>query len=312
MCVKPITITNKYRSQKSDKHLITVPCGKCYKCINKKRREWAFRLNEEAKQHANVYLLTLTYSEEYVPYLNLETGEYPVRAVNLGDDLQETDRLEKIVYKKDVQNFIKRVRKAQTQFYKKCNQEPRKIRYYACSEYGTKNTKRPHYHIILFSAEPYIIQDWQMLKLWKFGAVDIEPMNREVGTYYYTTKYLFKQRQIRNTWTFKPFSLMSTKPFIGYSYIEQHKARHFQNRDLFTRFNDKEIIIPKIYHDYFPRKFYDNTIKKLNQKIQEHEIKTFNKTSPNNYHPDILRAFQLIRGQEKFNEELENYKQQIK
>lgn len=44
----------------------------------------------------------------------------------------------------DLQRWLKRFRKAI---------EPRKIRYYACGEYGEKDF-RPHYHLLLFGSKP--------------------------------------------------------------------------------------------------------------------------------------------------------------
>lgn len=317
MCVKPLTIKNKYQSPRYDKPTVTIPCGKCVKCINKKRTEWAFRLDQEAKDHAQSYFITLTYDEKELPYLNLETGQYPVRLSQDVNILRETDRVEKIVYKKDVQDFIKRLR-----YYQK-KQTKRKIRYYACSEYGTEKTKRPHYHIIAFGLEPTVARKVELGKVWQYGNADIKPLDNKPGTYYYVTKYLFKQRLIKDTWTFKPFSLMSTRPFIGHGFIKRNIKRQYYNQDLFTKFNGKEIIIPRIYREslmyevddkpdkYFKKYLKDNTIKKLQKKLKEAEEKTFRETNKNNYHPDILEAFKKITQQNKFQKETNRYKQQI-
>ena len=113
--------------------------------MNKARRDWAFRLYEESKDHAFTYFITLTYDDYNLPFLNLETGEYPVRLNKIDTEVfLETDRIEKIVLKSDVQKFMKSVRRQQ-QYYEKKNKIPQqKIRYYITSEYGTQKTKRPH------------------------------------------------------------------------------------------------------------------------------------------------------------------------
>ena len=59
--------------------------------------------------HPTAYFVTLTYDEHNLPYLNLETGEYPLTLVD--NNSFEDDQLQAIVYKKDVQNFIKKVRR---------------------------------------------------------------------------------------------------------------------------------------------------------------------------------------------------------
>lgn len=305
MCVKPITIKNRYRSQTYDKHLITIPCGKCVLCINKKRQQWAFRLTEEAKSHTTNYLVTLTYNDINLPFLNHTTGQYPTRLANNPDQLRETDQIEKIVYKKDVQLFIKRLRKQQHKKYKS------KLRYYATSEYGTKKTRRPHYHIILFNLEPEIAHEIKLNQIWKYGNSDIKPLENNPSIYYYLTKYLFKQRELKNTWNFKPFALMSVKPYIGHQYITRNKQYHLKKQDLFTTFNEKEIIIPKIYHQYFPDYIKKNTFRKLKDKLTENEQQTFKNTHKENHHPDILEIVKKVRKQDKYNKELSIYKQQL-
>ena len=89
-----------------------VPCGKCFTCRSKYRLSWQLRLQHELLSYNyNAMFLTLTYDDD-----NLPTNETLV--------------------KKDVQDFIKRLRK----FYNDV-----KIRYFAVGEYGSEK-HRPHYH----------------------------------------------------------------------------------------------------------------------------------------------------------------------
>lgn len=103
-----------------------------------------------------------------------------------------------------------------------------KVRYFGCGEYGG-NTKRPHYHIILFNVpnsfykkDPIHRKEYSMEieKIWKKGSVDIG--NVERGSVHYVTKYhLFPlvmewdEKEERE----RPFALMSRKPGIGINYI---------------------------------------------------------------------------------------------
>lgn len=89
---------------------IEVPCGKCYECKKDKARKWAFRCLFEAMSHKENYFLTLTYDDLHL-------------ACNNG--------------LKDLQDFIKRVRKSQ------------EFRYFACMEYGELNG-RLHFHLLAF------------------------------------------------------------------------------------------------------------------------------------------------------------------
>mgnify|MGYP000247124433 CR=1 FL=1 len=304
MCLRPITLKNDSRKPHNDRALNTVPCGRCYKCVQKNRTEWAFRLFQESKDHAYSYFLTLTYSTKNLPFLNLTTGEYPVRLKNNCDILAEEDQIESIVYKKDVQDFIKNVRRQQE--YHTTYSNP--IRYYATSEYGTKQTQRPHYHVILYSLHPDIAKKIELQKIWPYGQAQIKPMDRSVKTYYYVTKYLFKQRNY-DIWTFRPFTLMSTKPFLGNRYLETSKQYHFAKGDLITRFNGRDLVIPRIYADKLPTKLKENTYEKIKQLSHEKHQKSLRDTHHENYHPSILNIWKQMTQEQNFNQELNDFKQ---
>lgn len=94
---------------------LTVPCGKCIACRISKRREWSLRMLHELVDHVDSVFITLTYDEDHVP------ENYSLK-------------------KTELQKFFKRLRKRLGK---------RKIRYFACGEYGDQ-THRPHYHAIIF------------------------------------------------------------------------------------------------------------------------------------------------------------------
>lgn len=97
----------------------TVPCGRCMPCRINRARDWTTRiLHEFSEMGSEGTFVTLTYAEE-TPGMTL--------------------------VKKDLQNFFKRLRK---------EIEPKKIKYFACGEYGDK-TFRPHYHAIILGLRPY-------------------------------------------------------------------------------------------------------------------------------------------------------------
>jgi hypothetical protein len=124
MCYNPIPIKDPRICQLdqycSEVKYIIVPCGKCIDCQYKRVRDWVTRCIHQTKEsHYNIFI-TLTYNDEHLPLDN-----------NLS------------IY--ELQLFIKRLRKKFTL----C--ENTKIKYYACGEYGSSGTKRPHYHLILFN-----------------------------------------------------------------------------------------------------------------------------------------------------------------
>lgn len=163
---------------------IPFPCGQCLACRINRRRIWSTRLWLEAMSHSeNMPMITLTYSDDELPYTI---------------DYQPT------LCKRDVQLFLKRVRK---------HLEPLKIRFYCAGEYGER-THRPHYHILLFGVG--IASSSIITALWPHGLVHIGYDTSAEATQYvagYVTKKVVKRS---NNETRTPeFSLMSRKPAIG-------------------------------------------------------------------------------------------------
>lgn len=98
---------------------ILVPCNKCFICKDKLSQMWQFRgIAESNSSKYKTYFITLTYNNTYLPYDGVS-----VTAIQL---------------------FMKRLRNN----LDKLN-ITHKLKYFACGEYGS-NTKRPHYHLILW------------------------------------------------------------------------------------------------------------------------------------------------------------------
>jgi hypothetical protein len=97
---------------------IDLPCGRCYGCRLEYSRQWAVRCHHEAQMHEHNSFLTLTYAPEYLPEDNS-------------------------VHKEELQKFFKKLRR--TLDY----HQGKKIRYFACGEYG-ETLNRPHYHALIF------------------------------------------------------------------------------------------------------------------------------------------------------------------
>lgn len=93
-----------------------VPCGSCIKCRIQRSREWSVRLMHELDAHGSAVFLTLSYDDDHLP-------------ADAGLEVE------------DVKKFFKRVRRGL--------EEGRKVKYFACGEYGDR-TFRPHYHAIVF------------------------------------------------------------------------------------------------------------------------------------------------------------------
>lgn len=197
-----------------------IRCGKCHECIKRKRNDWAFRMEWEAKKHSTAYFTLLTYDMENVPILCNSTGAFARGVTDASIKGIDLDNAYQVVEKSDCQKFIKDLRSYQNYWSKIKGFENTTIRYFLVSEYG-EETKRPHYHCILWGVNPLVanrIQD----KIWARGFANPRPLDpsRAPGMYRYVTKYMYKQQgQEEDERIIKPFALMSKKPFIGDNFL---------------------------------------------------------------------------------------------
>lgn len=111
--------------------------------------------------------------------------------------------------KRDLQRYIKSVRN----FYR----TKRRIRYYACGEYGER-THRPHYHAILFGV--YVHEASAVSQLWPHGGVAVGTVTPESIQYVagYVCKKLSKKEDPKCA---QEFAIMSLKPGIGYPALDK-------------------------------------------------------------------------------------------
>ena len=230
-------ITPFYKKEKIKGENIPFPCGKCPPCKKRRTSGWSFRLVKEEERSKSALFLTLTYDTEYVPITN---NGY--MTLNL----------------KDLQKFFKRLRKLENE----------KIKYYAVGEYGSTK-KRPHYHVILYNANPNNIA-----RAWALN-------NKPIGTYHignvsdasigYTLKYMSKNSQIpmhKNDDRIKEFSVMSKglgSNYITDNMINWHKA-DLEKRMYIPIKDAKKIAMPRYYKD----KMYSEQEK---AKINEYMVK---------------------------------------
>ena len=149
-----------------------------------------------------------------------------------------------------------------------------------------------HDHGILFNLIPPIANKLDLQKIWTKGNVKTEAIKGgDTKTYYYLTKYLYKQRNY-NIWTFKPFQLMSTKPFLGESYLKRATKYHKQKEDLITTFNGQQMLLPRIYREHLPNYLKEPTKQKILEYTKENEKKSVISAKKQKHHWEILKYFQ--------------------
>jgi len=238
-CITPFYVQDKFTG-----NYIPVPCSKCPPCMKRRTSGWSYRLVKEGERSKSALFVTLTYDTNYVPitekgFMNLD--------------------------KTDVQKFFKRLRKLSNE----------KLKYYVCGEYGTKKM-RPHYHIILFNADKYMVHKAWMLNNKSLGSIYIGQVNEaSIG---YTLKYMTKKGKIPlhfNDDRQKEFSLMSKK--MGDNYITP-KMIKWHKEDLEKRMyvnipGNKKIAMPRYYKDKIYNELEKQKISDYLLKISEEETK---------------------------------------
>lgn len=214
-CIAPKLIWPHRSIEWQDKHEeypVSVPCGKCLVCLSNKRKEWAFRLEQEHKYSKKAEFITLTYDQKHLPFLGSLCKEH-------------------------LQNYLKRLRKQ--------NGENR-IRYYAVGEYGSASM-RPHYHILLFNAENCTVRSaWCDRKGNSIGLVHCGSVN--AASVAYVLKYMVQPFTDLPYPMEKPFSVMSRAFGIGARYLtDTMVAWHREDDRLYCMRENVKTRLPRFY-----------------------------------------------------------------
>ena len=202
-CSKPVRLTSKYGAE------YWVPCGKCICCRASKAKEWAQRLKNEQSEWDREGFLTLTYDDANLPKLG---------------------HLEK----DDLSQFFKRLR---------FHLGDKKIKYFACGEYGSQ-TWRPHYHAIIFGIDSRDVD--AVLKAWKKGErVSLDPVLP--GGIEYVTGYVRKKIDIKySVYKRRGLPLPFQRQSQGLGLAWALKNQHILESNGLTR-EGKNISIPRYY-----------------------------------------------------------------
>ena len=190
-------------------HSLSIPCGQCIGCRLEKSRQWAIRCSLEAQLYQNSYFLTLTYDDEHLP----KTGS---------------------LVPEDLQKFLKKLRR-----FIEYHGSDKKIRFFACGEYGD-NFCRPHYHAIIynldipdlkrfstsFSGDTYYTSN-TINSVWKNGYVIIGQVTFESCAYvarYVTKKITGEQADEHYNGRVPEFVRMSRRPGIGAAWLDKYQT----------------------------------------------------------------------------------------
>lgn len=278
-------------------------CDKCTACLNQKATILSNRVRAEIEQHKYSVFFTLTYDNEHLPkyevfqdsnnviqYKPIErlVDDSSSDMLSMSCPLNEYKSYEKIyifdestfvptienyenpyhfgvVSKKDIQNFLKRLRWRISKI-PNITKDESKIRYYISSEYGP-TTYRPHYHGVIFFDSKKILDKIKSLIVMSWGSFErlqgernrfkFRPFARpaltsdyiklcDPNTAYYVASYvagnahLPEVLQLRET---KPFHIQSKNPVIGSFKVDKQEILENINRGTYTV--DKQIFDDK-------------------------------------------------------------------
>ncbi|AXL14517.1 replication initiator protein [Microviridae sp.] len=255
-------------NKKNVEEMVQIPCGQCMGCRVQRSLDWGIRCANEIQMHDTACFITLTYAPEFLP-----------------DDGN--------LVKKDLQKFIKRLRKAVGT-----------IRYYACGEYGDK-TDRPHYHALIFGydfpdkeyffestgyggVKNKVYRSAMLEKLWPQGISSIGEAN--FTTACYISRYITKKRLGKGALDYyvdtetgeilkePEFTTMSLKPGIGASWYETFSSDVFPSDELIHQGN--RFKVPRYYMTLLERsnpELYLEVKKARKERMQEFREEAFNK-----------------------------------
>lgn len=257
MCLKRLNIFNPSRSVPSvgGSLRLSVPCGECFECKEKKKAAYFVRTFAEyqrleaqvKRREAVVYFDTLTYDSKNLPIWN----GIPV------------------FNHKHIQDFLKRLRRSLEYDGYSVNDN---LKYFICSEFGEKKG-RPHYHILLFLGfwlEPrqiwrYVRDAWQLgrtdrlhptVKKGKFygGAAD-RYVDRN-GALQYVSGYVVKDSAFYDQFNTKVRELVEAGHDFKDSELRSVKPRFFLSRGFGLSFIDNKQL--EYHYDY---EYYRKTLK---------------------------------------------------
>jgi len=265
-CIRPIKASQNsdgdlvYNIKKAIPGLVPweFPCRKCLPCRLNIAREKAIRATHEAKMHEDNIFLTLTYDDAHI-----------------GDN--------KLNYL-DFQLFMKRLREKVTRnVTDKELKDKLHIGYMVTGEYG-EQTKRQHWHAILFNYHPndaklkyqsktgdLVFTSETLQKLWGKGSIEFGTVTMDSASYVarYAAKKLIHGKDEEHD--YHPIHKTSSKHAIGKKWIEKHWKHTFTHGYVVLP-NGEKASIPRYYVDWL-KKNKEHEYEKYITTVREHSIK---------------------------------------
>lgn len=280
-CLSPRLVRNKWTGED-----MFVSCGKCSACLNAAASKQSSRVREEILSHKYSVMFTLTYDNEFVPRWEFFQDDndcpqirpigrveqmYNSCPLNFFDDVKGKWNIDfdtflpaiqnenesntfSVCCKKDIQNFLKRVRFRINKL--DISRNEKSIRYYIASEYGPQ-TYRPHYHGVLFFDNEIVLREITSIIVQSWGYFERVGGSRnrfrfrpfanisltkdyikvcDANTAYYVAEYVSGNLDLPQVLGYKPtrpFHLQSKSPVIGCYKAERNEILENVHRGTF-------------------------------------------------------------------------------
>lgn len=189
------------------KQVFIIPCGKCATCKLKKQYRLTNLVDHEYLHNKNVYFLTITFNDHNVDtFLDQQTKNQLIYFKESAPNDYEYKKRQSIISnhttlsKIHICNIIRNFKK------KAINNGNKLVHYFLSGEYGS-NTKRAHYHLLLFFEKKlplkvkskhkkknqiyYIYECDPIFKSKQYDQYFLEIANQNVGSY--VSKYVSKE-----------------------------------------------------------------------------------------------------------------------
>lgn len=206
-CLDSRFITNKGISYE-------VPCRKCSACQSVRRVHLLRRADKISRMGKFGLFITLTYRYDslplafpagngsvalyrggnsfitYIPVNHHYTSDdfyRPVRHIVDGRAVKTSSPCQAVLYKPDLQLFMKRLRRSVDYHFKSLSINEKKLYYFAVGEYGPSSL-RPHYHVLLWcnNAEVLHYVQQNIFQSWTYcdsKLLIVEPCDKSTSSY---------------------------------------------------------------------------------------------------------------------------------
>lgn len=268
------------------------PCRKCITCLLNRQKAWVSRLVEELRNHETNYFVTLTYSDEFLPFdENGEPAVWKPHIKKLNADMRKRFQQGKL------RNPVSDIILGSPEFLELPDIH---YQYYITSEYGP-STQRPHYHGVWYGLDlDQSLAEVLFRTLWPYGFVSVFPAKE--GAAGYISKYLVTDGVGKDSYHGNgtpPFSLMSKG--LGKEYAVRMGAWHRADpRRMYTQYHGskgtmdrylkKKIFTPEVLQEY------------ADKTTLEHEEKRLKYAYFQSEHPALYR--QLMAERQKYFEDM--------